>query len=737
MTAPRDKDFEIERIDLDDSSTEEDEEEEIEEDVEIPWHPRARPDGSITIFQERKEVTGGSFFDHKYDVFDPNEGKTAQDLANEGTGDDEDASLQHEQSVTTRSSRPDESSKAAESGEGGESGQPNKETAGKSPLEFSFDADARFLRRILKQGTKKARAFFPPAITDLFQPPGMKQRPTLAAILEQAQKHILQKAKEKEALKKKKAKKHRGIAGGFVYSSSGSDSGSDQEDDNKESPEDRQGANDGAPQDPMVAEGGAAKETDAVSMAMNGGDEDEENEEDEAEPIDVLFDVLSDHWAMLEGVYRHYCFLNSRNPFAMSSSSWLCLCKDARLDEVLLEDSVSKAKGPHEQQSVARGLTQWIDKGRESATVTRQKVSGAKSSMATMATMGPLPPTKDKMSPPRESPLKIGRKADPLNGNEMDREAVMALEVLFFTATGSDEICPNDNDDDIDDDEEEEEEEKKGKHTVGNPMIAKKENRATERDTLIKPETLNRKKEKKKSRRKKVPRRKALLLPFSKHDMKRLEFVMALMALARAKQRQRRRNDRSSVASSLGHTFQLTSPLQAAMHRGRAKEEYLTSLFISPTEQRKARLAEDLEHTEPGSFDEYILVLERDVFARLITCRRKENDMFREEVLYREELDKLFSEHVKSLRAVFKMHRLPKMSAGDDRKQLPYANYTVLMKMSGILGDNLLSASTVQGAFLESQMIQAKDCITADRCLDFVSFLETIVRLAVALHGPW
>jgi hypothetical protein len=44
----------------------------------------------------------------------------------------------------------------------------------KPPLTLAFEADAKHLRSIMESGTKKARAFFPNEITDLFVSAGGK-----------------------------------------------------------------------------------------------------------------------------------------------------------------------------------------------------------------------------------------------------------------------------------------------------------------------------------------------------------------------------------------------------------------------------------------------------------------------------------------------------------------------------------------------------------------------------------
>jgi hypothetical protein len=147
---------------------EEEEEEEVEEVVEeIDWHPRD------SIFVIRREATGGSFYDSLFDHGPQEKELTAAELADSMDG-----------KPTSGGSGAGGGAAAAAGGggtltkslskEGAEMVEEVAEKNTKPPLTLAFEADAKHLRSIMESGTKKARAFFPNEITDLFVSAGGK-----------------------------------------------------------------------------------------------------------------------------------------------------------------------------------------------------------------------------------------------------------------------------------------------------------------------------------------------------------------------------------------------------------------------------------------------------------------------------------------------------------------------------------------------------------------------------------
>ena len=164
----------------------------------------------------------------------------------------------------------------------------------------------------------------------------------------------------------------------------------------------------------------------------------------QVEPVEGLMRLLQTKYPVIDAAYRNYAHSNSRAPYTMSVASWLAMAKDAQLDAI-----------------VAFGRTE------PAASQAGGKVLSRKAEVEAAA-----------------EAAEAAAEVDEATG--LGREAKMALEVIFYTATGS-------------------EEEDKGGAPPPPPAGA----------AVPSPLTL---------------------LQFSKHDMRRAEFVLGLLAMTRYRQ---------------------------------------------------------------------------------------------------------------------------------------------------------------------------------------------------------
>jgi hypothetical protein len=349
-------------VNLDD---EEEEEEEVEEVVEeVDWHPRD------SIFEPRLDATGGSFLDAVFDTGPQEKEMTAAELADSIDGKTGNMNVSKSASLQK------------ENGDEVEEEEEEKNTD--PPLTLAYEADARILRNIMESGTKKARAFFPNDITDLFLAP---------------------EAKEPKQSHRAHDDQRRAMLMSLLTAAVNAE-----------------------------AEARVARMEKLGFEAVGPTTYDSESSEEESDPVQDLFATLQLRYNTLQGVYRYYSSLNSRNPFNMSVHSWLALCRDTGIEKlVFFETPTAKVK------SGVGGGSGIIRSGSSTSNLSQQ--------------------------------TELNRQQT----EHEDNSSKMALEVIFFTATASG-----------------------GDEQPEHPS--------------------------------------AIDLNYSKHDMRRHEFILALMALARYRQ---------------------------------------------------------------------------------------------------------------------------------------------------------------------------------------------------------
>jgi hypothetical protein len=306
--------------------------------------------------------------------------------------------------------------------------------------------------------------------------------------------------------------------------------------------------------------------------------------EDAMDPVSELFNALQARFPILQGVYRYYSSLNSRNPFSMSVHSWLALCKDAGLDKLVSSEKEGTSK---------------------KAKLLKRKPSSASA--------GQSPPTSPKIASNSFMEGSLGGLGG-LNGSvlgsntvsgtmgahegddeeHVDNSSKMALEVIFFTATSSGS----------------------GEDKVENAS--------------------------------------AIDLNYSKHDMRRHEFILALMALARYRQRRIVRQPKE-----------------------KKDKVFLNSLFLK----------ESREIFAPMSFSEFLDILDVDLIGRLEKGNLCDSDSFREDMLYHESVANLFTSYETTIKFNYNSYKLSPMGCGRKYTQLPLSAYIRMMKDCGVLGE--------------------------------------------------
>jgi len=553
---------------------EEEEEEEVEEVVEeVDWHPRD------SIFVSRRDATGGSFFDALFDHGPQEKEMTAAELADSIDG-------KTGGMVTSKAPSSKEINEDINEEEGGERNT-------KPPLTLAFEADAKHLKDIMESGTKKARAFFPNGVQRMtinlltFLPLLETHPPSICVFSSIEITDLFIAAEGKEPKPRCSlpiylfaiTKLSFGIDPHILFVSVFHSNVSFSYFQSHRSHDDQRKAMMLAMLTAAVNAEAEARTTRLEKLGFEsvGPTTSYDSGSSEAsDPVTELFATMQNRYSTLQGIYRYYSSLNSRNPFSMSVHSWLALCKDTGIDKLVAFEVQTGPNG-----SVKK-----------------------------------------------------------LSAEHEESNSKMALEVIFFTATASGDDQPE--------------------HAS------------------------------------------AIDLNYSKHDMRRHEFILALMALARYRQRRMVRQVKEK------------------------KDKYLTSLFVKDSREQWGAM----------SFNEFLDILDLDIIGKLEKGHAFNGDTFREAILYSEPVATVYANFETTLRFNYNSYKLSPMGCGRKHTQLPLSAFIRMMKDCGVLGD-LVSSQDISQAFMESRMVRDCEVVAGDRCLSLVDLMEALLRLAYKIQNIW
>lgn len=203
----------------------------------------------------------------------------------------------------------------------------------------------------------------------------------------------------------------------------------------------------------------------------------------------------------------------------------------------------------------------------------------------------------------------------------LDKEEKSCLEMLFYTATGGASLISGEAD----------------AETSSFPVVNEEDNASLLKSVRKgggggSSSSVGTKQSKKPSLSKKIPS--AIALHHSKHDMSRVEFALALMALARYKQRHTKRDKRRSTTN----TTALNSPVTVGNKRAGSSGGRVAnagSTAASDAFANNVALQQRLPAFEPNSCEEFMHVLEDQILKPLdLKAKRFIGDRFREEVSF-------------------------------------------------------------------------------------------------------
>jgi len=614
------------------------------EEEEVEWHPR-----NSQVFMPRAVESFGSFFDNEFDTGPKEREKSAAEIANEN------ASVGALSSAASFGAANNSSNMAP--GGGGEDGLGSSKLNNRSPVELAFDSDAKSLDRLMKSGLKYARAFYPAEITDRFTPEGMAPKPNHKS--HDAQKRelmltLLQAAAEEEM----RVKRMRAAAAGEVF--------------REES------------------------EANASKKQAGGGIDDDDDEEDEKlDPVEALFGLIAKNFGAIDAIHKQYAFVNSRSPFCMSVQSWLLFAKDTNLDSLVTFDS---PKHTHNNGNGAIHTGRSNTEAEGSGSIL-PPITGAKTKVGSAID---VKKDNDRRGS-TNSVASVHRPRDDLDMG-LGREAKMALEVVFFTATGSEDDENNEND---------------GAAAAagggGGDAAGKKTS--------------------------------AITLTFSKHDMRRKQFVLGLLALTRYRQRHMKRPRKRSSHLGTGRSSGVAGDRPGDEGHSSSSNFNINDGTSTSAEDQQALVAqhrpsdEERANMVPGSADEFLYILEHEVLPVALGPRAKRfsGDLFRTQMLYQTAVESVLLAHASTLEDIYKQYKLTVMGCGSAVKQLALAGWLKMLKDAEVLGEAsaCLTLGEATQSFLEARLAASAEAVVGDRGLSLVDFKEALVRTATRIHGHW
>ena len=246
--------------------------------------------------------------------------------------------------------------------------------------------------------------------------------------------------------------------------------------------------------------------------------------------------------------------------------------------------------------------------------------------------------TPKKKAQQRSGPVRGSNAAPPTLDHEkslgLDKEEKSCLEMLFYTATGGASLISDEAD---------------AEAASSFPVVATEEDKACLLKSVRKgggggagsSSSVGTKQSKKPSLSKKIPS--AIALHHSKHDMSRVEFALALMALARYKQRHTKRNKRRTTTNTTAPSSPVTADNRRAGSGGRvastgttaAGDAFANYNLAPPQQQQQQQQQQQLPAFEPNSCEEFMHVLEDQILNPLdLRAKRFIGDRFREEVRF-------------------------------------------------------------------------------------------------------
>jgi len=606
------------------------------DEEEVEWHPRISE-----VFMPRAVESFGSFFDNEFDTGPKEREKSAAEIANENASVGALSSAASFGAANASSAMPPG---------GGDDGRGFSKQNNRSPVELAFDSDAKSLDRLMKSGLKYARAFFPAEITDRFTPEGMAPKPNHKS--HDAQKRelmltLLQAAAEEEV----RLKRMRAEAAGEVF-----------RDESETTP--------------------AKKHPGGIDA-----DDDDDEEEEKLDPVKALFGLIAKHFGAIDCVHKQYAFVNSRSPFSMSVQSWLLFAKDTNLDALVTFDT------PKHNHSSGNGAAHT---GRSNT----EAKGGGSILPPVMGAQNKVGGTVDikKEAARRGSSHSVASVQRPRDDLEvgLGREAKMALEVVFFTATGSE------------DDENSSDNDGGAAAAAGGSGGGEAAGKKTS----------------------------AITLTFSKHDMRRKQFVLGLLALTRYRQRHMKRPRKRSI--------HLGTARSTGLGGGRPSEgaKHPSTNFNNNDAAEEHRMSEgERANLVPGSADEFLYILEHEVLPVALgpLAKRFSGDLFRTQILYQPAVEAVLLPHAATLEEIYKQYKLTVMGCGSPIKQLALAGWLKMLKDAEVLGEAsaCLTLGEATQSFLEARLAASAETVVGDRGLSLVDFKEALVRTATRMHGHW